>query len=297
MTLLEEIEAGAASDDMPIGTLLRKLLILVSRLGSKPAEEWVEWELNGYPDDSPVPPYRVLSLVIKVNLVDIAKRIEGWTVPPALLGKTANDWTQIRYRQSVGAIEHFLCKGATADAVHFSAGNLLLHLNRQKFTEMNIMSAWAEAGSSQLKNILESVRNRVLKFVLELDKEYPLAGTVKSPGVKTTERVDQMFINNIYGSANVVGTANNSNIVLNVVKGDFASLEQTLVSSGAAPADIGELRVALEAEPTASSAGFGPMVSAWIGKMMSRAADGSWQIAAGAAGNLLSTAVARYYGF
>jgi hypothetical protein len=63
------------------------------------------------------------------------------------------------------------------------------------------------------------------------------------------------------------------------------------------PSDICELREALDAEPKSNGGGFGPEVSAWIGKMMIKAADGSWQITTGAAGNLLSAALAKFYGF
>jgi AbiTii len=108
MTLLQEIEDGASGDTMPLGTLLRKCLVLTSRLGSQPATEWINWELDGYPNGTEVPDYRKLSLIIKANLIDFAKKAEGFTVPPAFLGEHAENWTCIQYRNGVGAIEHFL---------------------------------------------------------------------------------------------------------------------------------------------------------------------------------------------
>ena len=237
MSLLQEIEEGAASEEMSLGTLLRKCLILASRLGSKPATDWVEWELNGYPKDVPVPTYRNIFLVIKANLLDITKRVNGWVVPPLFLGDRADDWTRHEFRQSVGAIEHILSN--SDGSLVFQLANLQLYLSHQNFTEMEIMAAWGETSSSNVKNILDTVRNRVLKFALDLGKEYPDAGAVKSAMPKDPKKVDQIFINNIYGgSANVVGTANHSNVVLNVTKGDFSSLKQTLEASGVPAADI-----------------------------------------------------------
>jgi hypothetical protein len=294
MNLLEEIEQGAASEGMSLGALLRKCLILASRLGSKPAVDWVEWELNGYPNGVPVPPYRLLSLVIKANMVDLGKRVTGWPVPPAFLGERPDAWTRHEFRSSVGAIEHILSNSDSSIA--FQMGNLLLFLEQQEFTDMEIVSAWGEASSSHVKNILETVRNRVLKFALDLGKEYPGAGTVKSAMSKNADKIDQIFINNIYGSANVVGTAKHSNVVLNVMKGDFTSLKQTLEENGVSAADINELKRALEQEPDAKPTGFGPKVSGWVGKMMKKVAEGTWKIASDVAGGLLGKALGNYYG-
>lgn len=93
MALLQDIIDGAASDEMGLATLLRKCQILLTRLGAKAAEDWVEWELNGYPADAAVPDYRILPLIIRANLRDFTMRYDGWTVPPALLGKNADAWT------------------------------------------------------------------------------------------------------------------------------------------------------------------------------------------------------------
>src|SRR5262249_52987780 len=149
---------------------------------------------------------------IKANLIDIAKKAEGWTVPSALLGENAERWTRIQYRSGAGAIEHFLEKAPPTICI--SMPNLPLFLASRKFTDMEITSAWGEASSDQLKHILVTVRTRVLQFALDLGKEYPDAGSVKSAVPKDAERVKQLFINNIYGPANVVGTSSHSNIVL-----------------------------------------------------------------------------------
>ena len=295
MTLLEEIENGAQGEEMPLGTLLRKCLVLVSRLGSQPAVDWVKWELNGYPKDVPLPDYRVLHLVIKANLSDVTKHVTGWTVSPALLGDNSEAWTRLEYRDGIGTIDHVLAN--TEGRVCFQMSNLDLFLTSLKFTHMDILSAWAEASSSSIKNILDTVRNRVLTFALDLGKEYPDAGAVKSTMPKEdTKKVDQIFISNIYGSANVVGTATNSNVVLNVMKGDFSTLKQTLEEHGVESADIRELKRVLEEEPKASSKGFGPKVATWIGTMMKKAAEGTWKVATDVAGTVLGKALSQYYG-
>ena len=282
MSFLQEIEDGASGTDMPITTLLRKCLVLGSKLGSQMTVDWVKWELDGYPTSDAVPDYRVLPLTVKATLRDYTKQVDGWPVPPAMLGKRADELTIYHYPHGIGTIVQIL--EGKSDTIGFDMGNLPLYLKAQKFTQMEILNAWAETDIGKVRNILETVRTRVLMFALELSKEFPTAGEVRSNQSKDQERVTQIFNNTIYGSANVVGTATASNITLNVSHGDFASLTQTLSSHGVSPPDIKELKEALDDEPEAKSGKFGPKVASWIGGMITKAAEGTWNMATGAAG-------------
>ena len=49
MKLLEEIRRDAVSTGVPLAELLRKCLVLASRLGNGEFKSWVNYELNGYP--------------------------------------------------------------------------------------------------------------------------------------------------------------------------------------------------------------------------------------------------------
>ena len=91
------------------------------------------------------------------------------------------------------------------------------------------------------------------------------------------------------------GTANQTFNNQTIQAGDFESLANHLRGHNVLDTDIIELKQAVSADglledPTK----FGPRVSAWIGKMMSKAADGSWGVAIGAAGNVLGGAITRY---
>ena len=78
---------------------------------------------------------------------------------------------------------------------------------------------------------------------------------------------------------------------------DFASLERVLRENGVEEDDINSLKAAVESDPEpADKAKFGTKVSAWIGWMMQKAATGSWDISIQAAGTLLASAIAKYYG-
>lgn len=61
--------------------------------------------------------------------------------------------------------------------------------------------------------------------------------------------------------------------------------------------DINELLAVIDTEiPNTEKGTFGYKVNLWIGKMINKALDGSWQVAIGAAGSFLADAVQSYYG-
>src|SRR5579871_3717688 len=65
MGLLEDIQNAAVDGRSDLGSILRKCKLLASRLGSKPLEDWLVWESNGYPPEVDVPDYRKWSLQIR----------------------------------------------------------------------------------------------------------------------------------------------------------------------------------------------------------------------------------------
>lgn len=297
MSLIEEIVQGASGEDMTLTSLLLKCQVLVSRLGSKPAEAWVQWELNGYPQDAEVPPYRVLQLIPVAEITDGFQTRSRHPIAPAMLGEDADKWIRFDYRSGIGAIEHSLRD--EKQSLNFSMNDFPLFLARQ-FAKLNpewdVNHAWGEVNAGEVKTILDAVRSRVLQFALEIEKEYPDAGEVKSSTPTTVERANNIFNTTVYGSAGVVGSANNSQVVVNVVQGDFASLKKVLETKGVSQDDITELQQALMDEPEPQKDGFGPKVAAWIGRMTTKAAAGAWKIGVNAAGGFLAAALGMYYG-
>lgn len=86
-----------------------------------------------------------------------------------------------------------------------------------------------------------------------------------------------------------------SPITLNLGTNDFSALERILLDKGIERNDVAELKAALDMEPVPPSpGGYGPKVSSWIGRMVEKAAQGSWQIGAGAAGDLLAKVIGQF---
>jgi hypothetical protein len=299
VTLLEDIQNSAVDSQSDLATLLRKCKILAARLDSRPLEDWVIWESNGYPDGLPVPEYRVWSLSVRGNFFRFDKRIENARIPPSYLQEKERKFYQ-RYecRQSIAGIESTLIT-APDGIVRIETGDLSLTLDNVH-EGYSCLQAWAQFRTGHLVELLNSVRNRILDFTLAVWKEAPDAGEIGTNALLAMEpnRVTQIFNTTVYGgSANLVGTSNASLIEFNIGSKDFSSLERVLIENGVSQEDVSELKVALDSESIpVTKERFGPKVANWIARMIGKAATGGWNIGVGAAGNLLAQAITKYYG-
>jgi hypothetical protein len=83
-----------------------------------------------------------------------------------------------------------------------------------------------------------------------------------------------------------------------VVQGDLKSLQDALSNQGLSAADITAVSSALKEEHKPSSTdALDPGVSAWLGRMAIKAAEGTLKAGGAIAIKEISAALMRYYGF
>ena len=300
MSLLEDIQNAAIDASNDLGTLLRKCKLLAARLGSQQLEDWLIWESNGYPEDVPVPGYRVWPLEVKGHFVGpYGYSLQHKTIPLGLLPKDVRKgYNEYECRYSIAAVESIIEENDSG-MLYVTTNDLSLTLSNV-YEGMNCLECWAECSTTYLVELLNSVRDRILVFSLAVQKEHPNAGEANSNASEppSSDKITQIFNTRVYGgTANLVGTANNSSVAFNIVSNDFESVRRALQSNGVSEQDITELKRALAADkPPQSPEQFGPKVSAWIARMMKKAAEGTWGIGIATAGNLLAKIISEYYG-
>lgn len=302
MNLLEEIQTAAVDAGSDLSTILRKCKLLVARLGSQPLEDWLLWESNGYSNSAAVPEYRAWSLQVKGHFFGpYGSRFENAPIPMVCIPKDVRkSYREYKCRQSIASVESILASG-TDRMIQISTGNLALSLGMNVYKGQNCVQAWAEFGRAHLVEVTNAVRNRILDFVIAVWKEAPHAGepaNVQGANSIEVQRVTQIFNTTVYGgSANLVGTATSSSIEFNIFAGNIAALRSVLESNGVDAADLRALEIALVEEPrVVPGGGYGPKVAEWVSKMMGKATSGAWNVGLGAAGSLLASALAKYYG-
>jgi hypothetical protein len=292
-TLLEQIRDDAIDEKVGIGQVLRKCLVLADRLGHADFKAWVQRELNGYKVGDEVPPYRQISVTAKGMFVSPAWKIGPVSIPPGAFPDG--------YELMAVAGKLTLPIAAYPDLITEAGGDAIctpipahifpkIHL----FTDMTCIEAHQELAPSQLRGLIETVRNRTLEFVLQLQNESPRAGEEIGQTPAPLETVEQVFNTTIMGNvANLASGSSNfqQQGTINVQPGDLPSLERFLGESGVPALDLVELKRAVEKEPPSpEKTELGPRVASWIGRA-------AVKLGATFSADLVAKAIAAYYGF
>jgi hypothetical protein len=127
-----------------------------------------------------------------------------------------------------------------------------------------LVQAWQEVPASVMVSLVETVRNRVLRFALEIKEELGLVSDNAQELPKA--KVEQIVTNHIYGGTNIIGgivhdVTQIGSIVIG--KGDFEALSNALKTLGLDKSDIHTLKKAIE-EDGGVSKGLGEKTMAWI---------------------------------
>lgn len=303
MKLLDEIVELLSSQETSLTEALLKTKVLLHKIGHKELVDWVNYELNGYPDKEQLPEYRILPAQVLGNISNMAYRYSSHPIPIGHLTKEQRElYTNARMNQSLAVLE----KMTTGKGAHLQS-QIPLEVNHilGKTLEggYQIEQAWCDIGASYVTQIFIQVRSRLLDFVLGLKDQ--LGNATSDEEVKNRgDAIDasKLFNNAIFGNnTTIVVGSNNEQKVTNInLEGNFQALAEKLRQSGLDESEISNLEVALSQDANTKDIAekrYGPAVRAWFKSMMSKAIDTSWQIELGIAGNLLTTALQNYYGW
>jgi hypothetical protein len=198
MSLLRDIQNDLASAGGDVTTVLRKCKILAARLGSDELAQWVECELNGYPESQPTPEYRRLSIIYYASFMNIA-----WRVPkqPVLLQvipeKYRDSFTYIEFRDGIAKASTF---ARSKGGVTIERPELILALQGKMYPDMNCQGVWGEIPATEFEQLLSAVKNRILDFALKIEAENPEAGeALPNTCPVPTEKLQPLVQNTFYG--------------------------------------------------------------------------------------------------
>lgn len=306
MTLLREIQDMAASSDMGLPTLLRKTKILGARLGNGPLRRWVDHELDGYRDEDALPDYRIVRTASYGDFYGpFGSGVKNAQIPLLCLPEEWREWaTTVHLRDGVSSYVATLNSASgknlrvlwAADYVALAQSKVMV------YEDMVLGSAWRLLPPSAIAMMLDTVRNRVLNFALEIEAEAPEAGEAPPGEPPLPQDVVTSIVNNtiiLGGSHNVtVGSSDVSqNVTHQVRPGDFDSLRRVLRSLGLDDADLDTLEAALKHDPPPDEPGrLGQRTQRWLGDASRKIAAGSGSAAVSAAGQVLGKALGAYLG-
>ena len=304
MTITQQLQEDIVNEQVSLASILRRAKILAYRLGHEELKKWIDSELDGYPDEASIPHYRRHQAQ---NYGDFSRTFGGHVtnapIPLVSLPDSLKEFArEISMDGGVGSLESMMHNpdiqqhgaikfGWPPDAIAFAAQTAI-------YREMNLVSAWKLLGANNITQILETVRNKLLAFVLELQDQFPeLTESDDKIGEVPLEKTTNIFNMYIHGDQNVVAAGTNiTQDVRQVVRSnDLSSLLGYLKSIGVSEEDAQELKEAVEEDgPVEESAGFGPRVRDWLGK---KAAEGALNATLSGIATTTAKAVAQYYGW
>ena len=301
MTLLKEIQNSAVDSKSDLPSLLRKCRILAARLKNEEFKNWVTYELDGYPNETLLPNYRKMSAQSFGHFNGpFGSGLRNAPIPMMCIPKEFREFVStVKLFQGVSSLQNLICKEDHDSLQEQWPADLIALVARRIYEKQNLAQAWKDVPASFIVGILDTVRNRILNFVLEIESSAPDAGEGTLTPDLTSDKVANVFNTYIMGNFGNVAAGSShvdQQLIINVSSGDWNKLAEYLQTIGLSVTDIGDLKTAVNAEPTVSNNKFGSKVASWIGKMVSKSAQGLWNVSTSVASDLLAKVLAKYYG-
>lgn len=210
--VLKELENDIINDSIGISTILRKAKILAYKLKVKEFKNWIDSELNGYDieDEKKIPTYRKFHLDIFGHFMGfMGAQLKNYPIPTLSIKNEDRHYftNEFFLTQGVKSIESLLEDEKASFNIPYTP-DLLLFMNRSKiYHNFSCVSAWRVIPRSGLENVLDSIKNRLLTFVLELQYKYPKFNLSEDQLDKVSaSEVTSMVNNYILGDSNILGS-------------------------------------------------------------------------------------------
>lgn len=303
MSLIKEVQEAAVDSRVDLPTLLRKCRLLAARMRNQDLAQWVDYELNGYPSIESLPSYRTLGAQTFGDFYDSLGNgmknapIPSYSVPSDIREFVTTHCFLVGVGEIVALAQNF--RNSPTVQLRWSS-DVFLRLGQDIYTGFNCFGAWKMVSRSAIIGILETVRNRILEFSIEIEAEFldyaDLASLAEFPQERSQKIFHTVVLGNVgnlsYGSSGVSQTAE-----IHVAENNLSSLRKFLEKYNVTEEDICELVNALNEDEELDQQGkLGKSTSEWIGKMVGKAVSGAWKVSSSAAADLLKQAILTYLG-
>jgi len=173
MEILPQIQADLLDPDVPLSAILRKAKVLASELRSDELAMWVAQELDGYEEPNELPDYRLLPTALSGTWTNGYHALKNRGLP--LLSIKDHDVRRMLatfpVTQGIRTVEQFT---QPQEGYHFKVLPDLMALVNTEVAEggYGYIELHYSLGPHNFEQILDTVRNRLLDFVLRLGKEW-----------------------------------------------------------------------------------------------------------------------------
>lgn len=291
-SIVIELQRESLEPGHRVADILRKALLVARKLGVVEFKKWVTRELNGYGVDDEIPQYRYVVGEVKAH-----NPYCGWI--PIVIGdpEMAALVKRQRITQPIGDLESLV--GESEGGFLKLRFSTALELELMKGMDVPFQPV-LHIGKNQIASIVDMVRSAIVEWTLRLEEEglmgedYTFSAAEKIKA-KYSGVVNIQHFQGVFGD--VSRSEINQDLSMMIEPGDEIALARHLESIGIPEKDVKDVIKILKDEkrPSAQNV-YGPKLARWMGDMVGKAATGVWKVAVSSAGDLLTKALAAYYG-
>ncbi len=304
---IRQIRDDVLNADMSLSNILRKAKVLAYRLELPELKQWVDHELDGYEgSDTELPDYRCIPTSNYGTFSGFGgARLENYPIPTLGLPNVLRERVEtLELRQGVAALEGLQFGEEPSIMLPWSPNWVAAASEVGTIIDdYALVSAHRVLGKNYVDAALDTVRNRLLTFVLELETEFPdKAKSEVAASEIPTERSAQLFQTHVYGGQNII--ASGHDITQQTVfpppgisPRDLAALLDYMRGLGVPEEAVSELLEVVEEEEAPSEPGrLGPRAEGWLGRLATKGIEGATTATAGQVVQYAAKAIAQYYG-
>lgn len=189
-----------SSSNCDVVNVLRKAHLIASKLKLTDFDRWIQYELNGYPDQESCPEYRKIRGILKA-----LQSYYGWT--PILIqdNKAEKMICEKKLVNSISEIISFCKSSKNVLLLEFSGEQLAL-LNKM-IDSLLPMRCALHVPTTAVKDIEEKVKNTILEWTLKLEAEGIVGENMTfSEEEKVCAANIPQTVNNYYGNTSVINS-------------------------------------------------------------------------------------------
>lgn len=199
-SIVLELQKEIISSNCDVVNVLRKAHLIASKLKLTDFDQWIQYELNGYPDLESCPEYRKIHGSLKGF-----NPYNGW-IPTLIHNSEVEKMIcEIKIRNSISEIIS-LCESSENVLISEFSGEKLAILNKM-FNSPLPMKYSLHISTAAVRDIEEKVKNTILEWTLKLESE----GIVGENMIFSEKEKDcaaniPQTVNNYYGNTSIINT-------------------------------------------------------------------------------------------
>lgn len=217
MSIIQNLIDDILDEGKSLSTILRRAKVLAYRLENPSLTQWVDKELDGYSIGvDAIPNYRKSLAVNRGNFIGPRMKATDLDIPLSSLPDWVRNFARdLILSDGVASLEQL---DGQEGLIPWS-GEMIGASQFNVAYDMTMYKAWKVVPPGIVAGVLDTIRNKLLTFALELQKQYPDLKKSDDPiGDVSEEAVTTLVNTYIYGGQNIVASGSNFSVKQDVIQ-------------------------------------------------------------------------------